>query len=173
VDPKKKLEDKLNVGRVDLLYSQASKTCVPIRYHICGHTRETPRQTAHAIDYDYQKRRRVPQGVCQGCRNNPAALISMMRERVDDKAKRPRGHQLGEIIVDRARFKSDFENIINSLRTRLPDRKITRVLIALEFQRKGENIGPDAILKRVRLLHGNQISVAEAVDLVPKKRDNN
>lgn len=157
---------------------------VKIYYGACQHERWAPRQTALAYLHEYQHGRPI-KGQCQECRNNPLAAALRIAERAQQAASsNGNGQKNGgagkrgvgrppedpkELEKQHNKLRERFEGVITELSKKLPEHKIRRPAIRAEYELRGEKIDDTTITKRVQLLYGDGISVADAVSLVLKQ----
>ncbi len=102
-------------------------------------------------------------------RGNAAPLLFLLKGE-----KRGPGRPPEDRTAEHEQLKARFESVVIKLGQQLPPHKIKRPTIAAEYAIRGESIDQSTITKRVQLLYGEDISVADVVALVlSKNRENN
>lgn len=154
-----------------IFFSQSDGKSVPVKCGLCRRTRLMSRKS---VLCNYQK------GMTGYCQNrfecNKARLeweSGSQRENGNGKKRGP-GRPPEDRTAEHEQLKARFESVILKLEGELPIHKIKRPAIAAEYASRGESIDPSTVTKRVQLLYGEDISVADAVVLVlSKNRENN
>jgi hypothetical protein len=173
----------LNSGSV-IYWDVLSKDGKRVRV-LCGACEEEwwPLRT-HAVS---RNRNQKWTGFCPTCLRNPDTLSQRLLERMRQAGsgdsneqgngngeKRRPGRPPEDRTAEHEQLKLRFESIVIKLSQQLPPHKIKRPAIAAEYASRGEPIDQSTITKRVQLLYGEDISVADAVALVlSKNRENN
>jgi hypothetical protein len=150
---------------------------------VCGDTRSISRSVALLLHREQQSRT----GYCEEHSRNSGAVYTLLMNRAQQcelesnsqkinvgTEKRGPGRPLEDRTHEHEQLKVRYENVILKLGRELPQHKIKRPAIAAEYASRGERIDLSTVTKRVQLLYGEDISVADAVALVlSKNRENN
>lgn len=137
-------------------------------YERCQHVRKTTRRDAMINWRTYGNK-------CPDCRRDPDAYhtrrielasvssVNGTEQKIREKVKRGRGRALGDKQLNPEDIRADLETVILKLSKNLPEHKIKRSLIAAEFHKKGERIDASTVTKRVQMVYGKGVSVADVV----------
>jgi hypothetical protein len=155
-------------GRVPIEYEACSMPddkCVGLarREHAFDSLRRhrTGERLSGACKAHFQDRERLREVVAARLRQSASGNgDGQKKERAQ---KRNPGHQPGELVLDRVRLKSDFEEIVKKLREAMPQHRILRRVITEEYNRRGESIHETTVTKRVQLIYGDGVTVADGV----------
>jgi hypothetical protein len=80
--------------------------------------------------------------------------------------KRKHGRQKGDLFLNRDAVKADLVKVILGLSITFPEHEIKRKLIAAKINGWGESIDVSTVTRRVHMVFGENMTVAEAVALV-------
>lgn len=171
---KRPLEDEtLRPSNSIIHWSESNKDSVPVT---CGYCHLNRNASVKSI-FDRQRDGRGYSGLCQTHSISDLQMFYLSASNgqengraVGRPADRPEDKE-----AELEQLRSRFESVILTLAAELPVHKINRPAILSEYQKRGELLtNVSSITKRVELLYGDGVSVADAVaSVLEKNRENN
>lgn len=149
-----------------ILYSQENsrQRQVPVKYLLCQHT-QILKGVGARLALHIDERKRFPKH-CRLCRLNPDAFLAAV-EAARASTAMPSGDGRNKKLETE---RSEFESAVRTLKTSVLPHKITRSIIAAEYDaRRGtlEPLDPSTITKIVQRCYPKGTTVADAVAAVP------